>query len=54
MASCAADGIRDALTCLTDYTPELAKAHGAQLNGAFTYDTLKRYVTDTIPAEFLP
>ena len=43
-----------ALYRLSDYTPELAKAHGAQLNGAFTYDTLKRYVTDTIPAEFLP
>lgn len=43
-----------ALYRLSDYTPDLAKAHGAQLNGAFTYDTLKRYVTDTIPAEFLP
>lgn len=43
-----------ALYRLSDYTPELVKAHGAQLNGAFTYDTLVRYVTDTVPAEFLP
>ncbi len=43
-----------ALYRLADYTPELVAAHGAQLNGAFTLNTLQKYVTDTIPAEFLP
>lgn len=39
---------------LEDYTEELAKAHGAQLNGSFTYSQLKKLVTDTIGEEFLP
>ncbi len=43
-----------ALYRLSDYTEELAAAHGAQLNGRFTLDTLRRYVNDTIAAEFLP
>ena len=38
---------------LDKYTEGLASAHGAQLYGAFTLDTLWRYVTDTIDAEFL-
>lgn len=47
---------RDSLTLyrLADYTEALAAAHGAQKNGAFTLATLKKYVTDTIDAEFLP
>lgn len=43
-----------ALYRLADYTEDLARAHGAQKNGAFTLATLRKYVTDTIPAEFLP
>ncbi len=43
-----------ALYRLADYTSELAAAHGAQLNGAFTLGTLQKYVTDTISPEFLP
>jgi len=39
---------------LEDYTEELMKAHGSQLQGAFTMNTLYGYVTNTIPAEFLP
>ena len=38
---------------LDEYTEGLASAHGAQLYGTFTLDTLWRYVTDTIDAEFL-
>ena len=37
-----------------DYTEELAQSHGAQLNAKFSLDTLYGYVTDNIPAEFLP
>lgn len=39
---------------LEDYTEELAKAHGAQKNGAFTLGKLYSYVTDPIEDEFLP
>lgn len=42
---------------LEDYTSDLCQTHGAQLpslNGPFTLDTLKGYVTSTIDAEFLP
>ena len=39
---------------LEDYTAELAMAHGAQLNGAFSMETLYGYVKKTIPDEFLP
>jgi len=39
---------------LEDYTEELAQSHGAQLNAKFSLDTLYGYVTDNIPAEFLP
>ncbi len=46
------DGL--ALYRLSDYTEDLVRAHGAQKNGAFTLATLNKYVTDTIPAEFLP
>lgn len=45
------DGL--ALYRLSDYTEALAAAHGAQKNGAFTLATLRGYVTNTIPAEFL-
>ncbi|MBR7184379.1 MAG: CapA family protein [Clostridia bacterium] len=43
-----------ALYRLSDYTAELAAAHGAQKNGAFTLATLQKYVTDTIDPVFLP
>ncbi len=39
---------------MKDYTEELALAHGSQNWGAFTFDTLKKFVTDTVDAEFLP
>ena len=39
---------------MRDYTNELAKEHGSQNWGAFTFDTMKRYITDTVSAEFLP
>ncbi|MGN1047853.1 MAG: CapA family protein [Eubacteriales bacterium] len=39
---------------LEDYTEELAKAHGAQKNGAFTLGKLYSYVTGPIEDEFLP
>lgn len=42
---------------LEDYTSDMCSAHGAQLpelNGAFTLDTLRGYVTGTVDAEFLP
>ncbi len=38
---------------LKDYTEALAKEHGSQLYGAFTLDTLRSYVTDTVDAEFI-
>lgn len=37
-----------------DYSEALAKQHGAQLQGAFTLDTLKGYVSNTVSSEFLP
>lgn len=43
-----------ALYTLDNYTNELALAHGAQLEGSFTLDTLYGYVTQTISSEFLP
>ena len=39
---------------LSEYTEELAKSHGCQYWTAFTLDTLRGYVTDTIDPEFLP
>lgn len=42
---------------LEDYTSDMCASHGAQLpalNGPFTLDTLRGYVTDTVDAEFLP
>lgn len=42
---------------LEDYTSDMCAAHGAQLpelNGAFTLDTLRGYVTGTVGVEFLP
>lgn len=39
---------------MRDYTDALAKEHGSQNWGAFTFETLKKYVTDTVSAEFLP
>lgn len=39
---------------MENYTEELCKAHGAQKRGAFTLNRLKRYITDTIDAEFMP
>lgn len=39
---------------LSDYTEELAKAHGSQYWNKFDLSTLKDYVTDTVDPEFLP
>lgn len=39
---------------MKDYTEEMALAHGSQNWGAFSLDTLKKYVTDTVSEEFLP
>ncbi len=39
---------------MKDYTDELALAHGSQNWGAFTFATLKKFVTDTVDAQFLP
>lgn len=42
---------------LEDYTSDMCESHGTQisaLNGPFTMDTLFGYVTNTVPAEFLP
>ncbi len=46
------DGLQ--MYMLEDYTDELVEAHGSQLHGAFTLDTLKGYVTKYVAAEFLP
>ncbi len=47
---------RDSLKLYTleNYTPELANAHGAQLNASFNMNTLYGYVKDTVSSEFLP
>lgn len=39
---------------LSEYTEELAGEHGSQNWNFFNLNTLKGYVKDTIPAEFLP
>lgn len=39
---------------LEDFTSDMCAEHGSQLYGAFTLDTLRGYVTSTIPSEFLP
>ena len=39
---------------MEDYTEELAREHGSQNWGAFTFATLEKFVTDTVDAEFLP
>ena len=42
------------LYLMQDYTEELAKAHGAQNWGSFTFAKLQKYVTDHTDSEFLP
>lgn len=42
------------LYLMEDYTEALANEHGSQNWGKFTFDTLKKYVTDHTDAEFLP
>lgn len=46
---------RDALQIyrMSDYTHTLASAHGSTLQNPFSYDMLKRYITDVIPTEFI-
>jgi len=42
---------------MEDYTSDMCESHGTQisaLNGPFNLATLRGYVTNTIPAEFLP
>ena len=39
---------------MRNYTETLANAHGSQNWGAFTFDDLKKYITDNTPLEFLP
>lgn len=39
---------------LEDVGDELVLSHGSQLQGAFTLSTLKKYVTDSVDAAFLP
>ncbi len=39
---------------MKDYTEELAMEHGSQNWGSFTFGTLKKYITETVSAEFLP
>ena len=39
---------------MKDYTESMALAHGSQNWGAFSLDTLKKFVTDTVSEEFLP
>jgi len=38
---------------LEEYTEELVAKHGSQLRHAFTFDTLKKYVTDNIDTKYL-
>ncbi|MBQ6614212.1 MAG: CapA family protein [Clostridia bacterium] len=39
---------------MSDYTEELALAHGSQNWGAFSFNTLKKFITDNVSEEFLP
>ena len=39
---------------MEDYTEALAKEHGANNWGSFTFDTLKKYITDYTDDAFLP
>ena len=40
---------------LSDFTDELAKSHGLAYSGrSISVDGVKKYLTSTIPAEFLP
>lgn len=39
---------------MSDYTDALANNHGAQNWGAFSFATLKKYITDNVASEFLP
>lgn len=39
---------------MKDYTEAMALEHGSQNWGAFSLDTLKKFVTDTVSEEFLP
>ncbi len=42
------------LYLMEDYTEALAKEHGANNWGSFTFDTLKKYITDYTDDAFLP
>jgi hypothetical protein len=42
------------LYMMEDYTEALTTKHGTQNYGRYSLSTLKKYVTDTISAEFLP
>ncbi len=42
------------LYLMEDYTEALAKEHGANNWGTFTFDTMKSYITDHTDAAFLP
>jgi len=46
---------RDALQIyrMSEYSQALAAKHGSTLQNAFSYDILKKYITDTISAEFI-
>lgn len=39
---------------LGDFTSDMCESHGSQLYAKFTLETLRGYVTSTIPSEFLP
>ncbi len=38
---------------MRDYTEEMANAHGSQNWGGFSFSTLKSYITDNVPNEFI-
>ena len=38
---------------LKDYTEQMAKQHGSQNWGAFTFSDFKGYITNTVSSEFL-
>lgn len=39
---------------MKDYTEELANGHGSQNWGAFSFETMKKYITETVASAFLP
>ena len=51
---CGVDHTAVSVGLLEDFTSDMCAEHGSQLYGAFTLDTLRGYVTSTIPSEFLP